>query len=51
MLGDLNSNLAVPWQPHGEPRGFPCESPFSYFACETLCSVSMGTNSGDLPPT
>ncbi|MPC07441.1 hypothetical protein E2C01_000002 [Portunus trituberculatus] len=24
---------------------------FSYFCCAALCSASVGTNSGDLPPT
>lgn len=27
------------------------ESPFSHFVCPVLCSASMGTNSGNLPPT
>ncbi|MPC92950.1 hypothetical protein E2C01_088063 [Portunus trituberculatus] len=31
MLGDLNSNLAIPWQLHGKLRGSPCESPFHSF--------------------
>ncbi|MPC08428.1 hypothetical protein E2C01_001014 [Portunus trituberculatus] len=25
--------------------------PFSHFVCATLCSASVGTNSGDLLPT
>ncbi|MPC28258.1 hypothetical protein E2C01_021456 [Portunus trituberculatus] len=63
-LGDLNSNLAVPWQLHGKPCGSPVTSdlslnlsehsvrvPFSHFVCATLCSASVGMNSGDLPPT
>ncbi|MPC09940.1 hypothetical protein E2C01_002559 [Portunus trituberculatus] len=25
--------------------------PFSHFVCATLCSASMGTNSGNLTPT
>ncbi|MPC22354.1 hypothetical protein E2C01_015366 [Portunus trituberculatus] len=50
-LGDFNSNLVVPWLPHGEPRSSLCESPFSHFVCAALCSASVGTNSGDLPPT
>ncbi|MPC45028.1 hypothetical protein E2C01_038710 [Portunus trituberculatus] len=54
----------VPCWPHSEPRGSPVTSnlslnlsersvrvPFSHFVCATLCSVSMGTNSGDLLPT
>ncbi|MPC56897.1 hypothetical protein E2C01_050862 [Portunus trituberculatus] len=64
MFGDLNSNLAVPWRLHSEPRCSPVTSdlslnlserivrvPFSHFVCASLCSASMGTNSGDLPPT
>ncbi|MPC23198.1 hypothetical protein E2C01_016236 [Portunus trituberculatus] len=31
MLGDLNSNLVVPWRVHSEPRGSPCESPLQPF--------------------
>ncbi|MPC15301.1 hypothetical protein E2C01_008089 [Portunus trituberculatus] len=64
VLGDLNSNLAVPWRLHGKPRGSLVTSdlylnlsersvrvPFSHFVHATLCSASVGTNSGDLPPT
>ncbi|MPC42892.1 hypothetical protein E2C01_036523 [Portunus trituberculatus] len=33
---------------HAAPR---VRVPFSHFVCATLCSTSMGTNSGDLLPT
>ncbi|MPC18247.1 hypothetical protein E2C01_011127 [Portunus trituberculatus] len=29
----------------------PVRVPFSHFVCATLCSASVGTNSGDLLPT
>ncbi|MPC34267.1 hypothetical protein E2C01_027650 [Portunus trituberculatus] len=64
MLGDLNSNLAVPWRPHSDPCGslltsdvslHPSECsvrvPFNHFVCATLCSANVGMNSGNLPPT
>ncbi|MPC43808.1 hypothetical protein E2C01_037461 [Portunus trituberculatus] len=64
MVGNLNSNLAVSWWPHGEPHGSPVTSdlslnlsersvrvPSSHFVCATLCSTSMGTNSSNLLPT
>ncbi|MPC90548.1 hypothetical protein E2C01_085540 [Portunus trituberculatus] len=48
---------------HGEPCSSPVTSdlslnlsersvrvPFSHFVCTTLCSASVGTNSGDLSP-
>ncbi|MPC22814.1 hypothetical protein E2C01_015841 [Portunus trituberculatus] len=63
-LSDLNSNLAIPWRLHGKPCGSPVTSdlslnlsersvrvPFGHFVCTTLCSASVGTNSGDLLPT
>ncbi|MPC27078.1 hypothetical protein E2C01_020232 [Portunus trituberculatus] len=33
---------------HAAPR---VRVPFIHFVCATLCSASVGTNSGDLPPT
>ncbi|MPC64754.1 hypothetical protein E2C01_058874 [Portunus trituberculatus] len=42
MLGNLNSNLAVSWRPHGEPHGSHVRVPFSHFVSATLCSASVG---------
>ncbi|MPC44818.1 hypothetical protein E2C01_038498 [Portunus trituberculatus] len=46
MLGELNSARQTTRLPERSVR-----VPFSHFVCATLGLVSVGTNSGDLPPT
>ncbi|MPC34391.1 hypothetical protein E2C01_027778 [Portunus trituberculatus] len=50
MLINLNSNLATARRTTRLPE-CSVRVPFNHFVCATLCSASVGTNSGNLPPT
>ncbi|MPC30466.1 hypothetical protein E2C01_023732 [Portunus trituberculatus] len=46
MLGDLNSNLVVPWRQHSEPYNHPCRNKFWRFTANMTSTITTGGTGG-----